>query len=151
MPKVRCTEPHRKQILRKLRAKSLSPSADYLPKMRFKDAFYYEVLWKLRFDFKEIDASEKQDSRIKKGRYGVSYWSFAPQLPQNLVLDGFFALHFGQLISSDFNGDPQLPQNFIVAGTSAPHFGHFTLATGTRLVPQFPQNLVPTGFWAPQL
>jgi len=59
MPKVRYTEPYRKQILRKLWTKSLSPSADYLPKMQLKDASYYEVLWKLRFGFKEIGTSEK--------------------------------------------------------------------------------------------
>jgi len=73
MPKVCFTEPYGKQILRKLWAKSLSSSANYLPKMQFENACYYEVLWKLRFDFKEIDASEKQGSRIKKGKYGVSY------------------------------------------------------------------------------
>ena len=59
MPKVRCTEPCRKQILRKLWAKSLSSSTDYVPRMQLKDADFYEVLWELRFDFKEIGTSEK--------------------------------------------------------------------------------------------
>jgi len=67
MPKVRCTESHRKQVLRKLWAESLSPSANYLPEMQFKDACYHEVLWKLWFNFKDIGASEKQGSRIKGG------------------------------------------------------------------------------------
>jgi hypothetical protein len=59
MPKVRCTEPHRKQVLRKLWAKSLPSSADYVPKMQLKDAGFYEVLWKLRLDSEEIGISEK--------------------------------------------------------------------------------------------
>ncbi len=59
MPKVRCTEPYRKQVLRKLWAKSLSPSANYVPKMQLENACYYEVLWKLRLDSKEIGISEK--------------------------------------------------------------------------------------------
>lgn len=49
--------------------------------------------------------------------------SFAPQLPQNLLVLGFLILHLGHSISFGFKGDPQPPQNFIVVGISAPHFG----------------------------
>ena len=94
MPKVRCTEPHRKQVLRKLWAKSLSPSADYLPKMRFKDACYYEVLWKLRFVFKEIDVSEKQDSRIKRREVWSQLLEFCSATTTELGVRRIFRLTF---------------------------------------------------------
>ena len=84
-------------------------------------------------------------NKRKKG-----YCSLLPQLPQNLFVERFSALHFEQLIFSGFIGEPQLPQNFIVSGIEAPHFGQITLATGARLFPQLPQNLAPTLFWLPQ-
>jgi len=59
MPKVRRTESYGKQILRQLRAKSLSSSTDCVPKMQLEDAWFYEVLWKLRLDSKEIGVCEK--------------------------------------------------------------------------------------------
>ena len=69
-----------------------------------------------------------------------------PQLPQNLFVDRFSALHFGHWIFCGFIGEPQFPQNFIVTGISVPHFGQLVLATGVKLVPQLPQNLVPATF-----
>ena len=57
---MRCTEPYRKQILQKLWTKSLSPSANHLPKMQFKNACYYEVLWKLWFSLVQVGTSEQK-------------------------------------------------------------------------------------------
>jgi len=66
MSKLRCTEPYRKQVLWKLWAESVSSSANYLPKMRFKNVGHYEVLWKLWFSLTKVGASEQKI----KGKYG---------------------------------------------------------------------------------
>lgn len=74
-----------------------------------------------------------------------------PAAATEFVGVGFLVLHLGHSISFGFKGDLQPPQNFIVVGISAPHFGHLTLAVGTKLAPQFPQNLISKGFRHPQL
>ncbi|HET9445201.1 MAG TPA: hypothetical protein VFO35_03030, partial [Steroidobacteraceae bacterium] len=52
--------------------------------------------------------------------------SAAPQLPQNLVPEGFSAPHAAQESSSDV---PQSPQNFLPVGLEIPQLGQSMVAS----------------------
>jgi len=100
----------------------------------------------------ELFFPRRRTALLKTWEKGNVYFSFTPQLGQNLVPAGASVPHFAHLTDA-CKGVPQFTQNLAPTIFELPHLGQLIVPCAGACIgaPQLLQNFDVCGFWNPHL